>query len=473
MARPPEIDPRSEFAEAKRGDRRLNTRLDRIVASLEDAPDRSFPNATDSDAELEGAYRFFQNHRVTLAGLVAPHLEATVRRAEQVGKVFVVHDTTEFRFDGRKRREGLGRINNKGQGFFGHFALVLSAADRAPLGLAGVLPFVRDHVSPNHTERVDYNERRNKPRESARWLELIKEAEDRLWHLGPIHVMDREADDFELFAAMAWNKARFVARMAPQRRRKGTSSEAIVESRYIEDLVRAAPVIATREVKLSPRAGKRGPQSERTYPVRDGRLATLAIAGLPVTIDPPRGLVDAYEPLRLSMVRVFEPEPPPNEPPIEWILITSESVASSEQMLAVVDAYRARWTIEEYFKALKTGCAYESRQLESYDALLAALGVFAPLAVRMLALRSLARSNPTAPANTVLSEHELLALRAIGRTTLPPSPTARDALWAIAALGGHLKRNGDPGWLVIARGLEKLDIAARVVEAISDGRSKK
>jgi hypothetical protein len=36
-----------------------------------------------------------------------------------------------------------------------------------------------------------------------------------------------------------------------------------------------------------------------------------------------------------------------------------------DQVAAVVDHYRGRWTIEEFFKAIKTGCALEARQLES------------------------------------------------------------------------------------------------------------
>ena len=36
---------------------------------------------------------------------------------------------------------------------------------------------------------------------------------------------------------------------------------------------------------------------------------------------------------------------------------------------------------------------------------------------------------------------------------LPKRPTARDAMLAVAALGGHLKSNGDPGGLVLGRGM--------------------
>jgi hypothetical protein len=33
--------------------------------------------------------------------------------------------------------------------------------------------------------------------------------------------------------------------------------------------------------------------------------------------------------------------------------------------------------------------------------------------------------------------------------------TVRDAMLGIAALGGHIKNNGDPGWLVLGRGLTR------------------
>ena len=39
---------------------------------------------------------------------------------------------------------------------------------------------------------------------------------------------------------------------------------------------------------------------------------------------------------------------------------------------------------------------------------------------------------------------------------LPAQPTVHDAPWAIAALGGHMKTNGEPGWLVLHRGMNKL-----------------
>jgi hypothetical protein len=121
-----------------------------------------------------------------------------------------------------------------------------------------------------------------------------------------------------------------------------------------------------------------------------------------------------------------------------------------------VDCYRARWVIEEYFKAIKTGCQYESRQLETAESLLNALAIFAPVAWRLLLLRHLARCDGNATATDALTAKQVQVLKAVAKKPLPAKPTARDAMLAIAALGGHLKNNGDPGWLVLGRGLHDL-----------------
>ena len=73
--------------------------------------------------------------------------------------------------------------------------------------------------------------------------------------------------------------------------------------------------------------------------------------------------------LAVNLVHVTEVNPPVGEPPVEWLLYTTEPVDAPEQVAAVVDGYRTRWVIEEFNAALKTGCAYEARQFESRDTL--------------------------------------------------------------------------------------------------------
>ena len=160
--------------------------------------------------------------------------------------------------------------------------------------------------------------------------------------------------------------------------------------------------------------------------------------------------------LKLSVIYVYERKPPRGEPAVEWFLLTNLPVTTPGEIAFAVDCYRGRWTIEEYFKALKTGCQYEKRQLESAHSLLNALAVLATVAWRLLLLRHLARHAPQRPATDVLMPAQIDVLQAIAKRPIPKRPSVRDAMRAVAALGGHLPRNGDPGWLVLGRGMHDL-----------------
>ena len=155
-------------------------------------------------------------------------------------------------------------------------------------------------------------------------------------------------------------------------------------------------------------------------------------------------------------MHVRDIEAPKGQEPIEWILLTTLPVDTVSQVELVIDCYRRRWLIEEFFKVIKTGCAYESRQLESKHALLNALALFIPIAWRWLTLRYLAREAPDTEGTAVLSERQIRILLARGRLPLTKKPSIRERLLAVAGEGGHIKNNGDPGWQVLARGYEKL-----------------
>jgi len=122
----------------------------------------------------------------------------------------------------------------------------------------------------------------------------------------------------------------------------------------------------------------------------------------------------------------------------------------------IIDIYRARWVIEELFKAIKTGCAYQQRRLESPHGLLNLLALTIPVACRLLLLRHLARHAPDVPASRALTGSQLAVLAATPRARLPKRPTIQDAFCAIARLGGHLRRNRKPGWQILTRGYYEL-----------------
>jgi hypothetical protein len=272
--------------------------------------------------------------------------------------------------------------------------------------------------------------------------------------------MDREADDYALFARLTEGHHAFVIRLAHDRI---LAELAPSEPRKLSDAIAKVECVVQREASISKRVdGERSPLQKHIHPSRGKRTATLSVGATPAIFKRPRTQDRALpETLSLHVVRVWEETPPPGEAPIEWLLVTNVCVDSTDAILRTVDRYRARWTIEEYFKALKTGCAFPDRQLGDYEGLINALAVFAPIACRLLALRSYAQHDPLTPASSVLEDDEIQVLRVLGRVPLPPAPSARDVLVAVASLGGHIKWSGEPGWLTIGRGYAELELLTR------------
>jgi hypothetical protein len=398
---------RGEVETADFGDKRLSARLVRLADQLARAPDQSFPKAAGSDSTLEATYRFLGNESVTPAAILEPHAAATRSRCAQVGTVLVSHDSTEFRFS--SEREGLGRLGgDETNGFIGHFALAVSPATRAPLGVLGMEAVFRERGSrkPGKRERRPLEEK-----ESRRWLALVRRVAANVGDsFAAVHVMDREADAYELLAAMAQENHRFIVRLQFDR-----AVDTTVGRGRINDVIRGRRTLLTREVTLSARVPRRGdpPNRARKHPYRRMRAATLRVSAS-VTIRRPSHL-DSRVPvsLRVNVVRVQETTAPNSVDPVEWRLITTEPIETAEDVAAVVDGYRGRWVITEYFRALKQGCSYEKHQLETKHALLNALAVFTPIAWQLLALRQLSRDTPDIPADRVLSPLKMRCCNAI------------------------------------------------------------
>jgi hypothetical protein len=438
----------SELGVADLGDVRLNRRLCVLAERLSDRPGESFPKALD-DAELEAAYRFFGNEDVKPDAILAPHFRQTALRAGKLPRVIVVHDTTAFEFGGQTKRAGLGHlIRPAAQGFFGHFSLALTAdGSRTPLGLVGLETVFRLKKRIGHKNWS----REQSLGESARWVRGVDAAEAVLGGCAEaIHVTDREGDQYALLAALSDAERPFVIRSFQDRRLAG---EDVVRLRAA---VLSAKVKLRREVPLSPRPVIKGPKGQR-HPARRHRIARLSFAATTVELRRTKeAATSSKATMPVNVIHVFEKKPPPGEPAVEWFLLTNLPIDSEEAIAFAVDCYRARWVIEEYFKALKTGCQFEKRQLASAHSLLNALAIFAPVAWRLLLLRHLARTDKKLPVTSALTARQLEVLRAVAKKPLRARPSAREAMLAVAALGGHVKSNGDPGWLVLGRGMHDL-----------------
>jgi hypothetical protein len=65
------------------GDQRLTKRLGKIVEELDAKPNMSLTAATHGQAEMEAAYRFFDNGKVSAERIMRLHIEATRERISQ------------------------------------------------------------------------------------------------------------------------------------------------------------------------------------------------------------------------------------------------------------------------------------------------------------------------------------------------------------------------------------------------------
>jgi hypothetical protein len=388
-----------EYRGASLGDPRRGKRLERIARELARNPGLSFPEAMGSEGQLEGLYRFLNNDGVTFEAVHAPHAEQTRLRCRAHDRVLVLHDTTILKFNGN--REGLGRIYEEGgaRGFRLHASLAVTPA-RTPLGVLRAEKWAR--TTPPRRDRNQRHTRADPQRESLRWGRAVRACEEQLGQaVVAVHVMDREGDNYDLLSELQAAKIRYVIRLANDRRLVG-------EREKLMGVVVRATCLFQREVQVSPRAPGR-PRDRHV--ARQARVVTLDVSAMTVELSRSSNFAPGSPPsLKVNVVTVLEHDCPKGEP-IEWYLVTNEPIGTTEQVAAVVDAYRARWVIEEFFKALKSGCQIEKRQMESYQALRIALALFLPIAARLLTLRDAARSDPDA-ACAALSARQLQLLRA-------------------------------------------------------------
>lgn len=446
-----------EFEGARLGDERRQARLLKVASSVGRDPSASFPRAMGSDAELEAFYRFINNEHCSAEAIIEPHVEATLERSRAVGEVLVIHDSTYVELPGTPGRGDMGvTTTNNRRGFLAHVSLVATEAGSVPLGVAHVSTLTRTGTKWKARKNRAQVASGDKSRESTRWLRAMETIEDaRDGHFEAIHVTDAEGDFFEFLSTMRSRGARFVIRAAQLNRGVSTGEECT----SLRDVVDRLEPQVFRNVELNARhfaPGSVGSNRRRKHPPREARVARCAVAATTVRVERTRYTKGSGEPFDINVVRVWEPKAPGGQHPVEWVLFTTEPVSSKRQQLRVVDIYRKRWLIEEYFKALKSGCSLEKRQVDSYAAMRRVLSLLLPLAYRLLRLRSLHRFAPDENVTAVFDPTDLLLIGQAQPRPLPAPTTLEEAMALLAKMGGHITNNGPPGWMTLGAGFEKL-----------------
>lgn len=428
----------------------LRRRVLHTLRLMEQRPDTPFSGLGESRAERVGASRMVNHEEVEFGRLIEPALGtvgAQVARGGAGQVALCIHDRTEVELSHLKAMKGLGQVGNpRCRGFFLQLALAVDVQGAA-FGVLGARTWVR---APQQQGKAQQRRERDfEQKESAHWWQAIEESEARVGQVGRLlHVIDAEGDIFELFRRAALAPCQLLVRAAHDRCVEG-------EQKKLWATLQALPAMGTRTLRLPARPAQKG------KPARAERDALLSLRFGPVLLRPPHGQQGPS--VQVWGVLVREEAPLAGQKPLEWLLLTNMPVQTAEAAWGVVECYLRRWLIEELHKALKTGCALEERQHEDYPTLLNVLALMLPPAVRLLRMRTLARTCPDAAATEVLDEAEVQVLRALAPRLAPrqlPSstPTLAEALYLLALLGGYMgsRSNPQPGWLILWRGYERL-----------------
>ncbi|MBX3187648.1 MAG: IS4 family transposase [Labilithrix sp.] len=418
----------------------------------------------DRAREREGAYDFLESPHVRPEALAASVFNATVARAQGSGCVYVVVDGSALSLTDENGAKGFGPVGSPNREVSGLKVMnaLAVARDGVPLGLVDQIFWNRPATETmTRAERVKRNAARPfEDKETSYFVEAAKSAIARLGAecIDAWVIIDREADDRNILLGLHEAGCRFTIR-GRWNRRLWPSSEPSLHA-----LLEAEPSLGQHTIEI----GRTGRRAARTAVV-DVRAAQVILRF------PARG--PAYprqEGLRLFAVRVREVGVTDG---LDWLLYTNVPVISAEHAHAIVESYQVRWRIEEFHRTWKQGeCNVEDAQLRSEPALIKWATLMSAVAMRIERLKYLSRKKPDAPASSEFALEEIEALKLDQRrrmkpkrTRLPEMPSMREATRWAAELGGWTgERNGPPGSITLARGLERLGY---LVEGIALARS--
>ena len=390
--------------------------------------------------------RFLHNSAVT-ASEMSRHAGGLTAGRVAGRHVVAVQDTSELALNPRRGRERYGPVaKGRAAGLLLHPVLAVEAGTGALLGLVSMRVWNRAQgkLAPRR-------ERATADKESQRWIEGTAEAGMVLGEAASITmVADRESDVYELFAARPANVDLIVR--AGQNRRVATLPD---EPDLLFAFIDGQPEQG-RFVTAIPAA-----------PGRAARDASLAIRYASVMLRRPLHGADPALPKTLAVMLVDVREvtiPEDGSKPLQWRLLTTHAVASMADARRIIDLYRSRWTIEEYFRTLKTA-AFDIEAAEIGDPH-AMINLVAAAAIAAVTIKQLvqARDGGTDQIlNDAFEADDQPILEAVcatleGKTERQKNPHPKGSLafaaWVIARLGGWTGYYGKPGPKVMGIGLQ-------------------
>jgi len=335
-------------------------------------------------------------------------------------------------------------------GLFLHPVLALDESSDEMLGLAAGRVWTRgeEQPGPRHLRALQ-------DKESGRWLAEGAAAKAALAAASHVTLIaDRESDIYEEWARL------------PSRGGQGPDFELIARARFDRRLDGSGTLFEA--------AAQWPPAGEAEIEIvarkdRAARTARLVLKFGVVTIRKPEDCLpkDVPATLMLRLVEVAEIGAPEGGEPVLWRLLTTVCLKSAEAAWRIVDLYRRRWRIEEYFRVLKrSGLDLEGAQIEGRHALLNLVAMGAVAGVPVMQLVEGRDAGPERQASEVVSPDMLLFAAALGatlegNTAKQRNPHAPHSLawlaWIVARLGGWsgYQRYGPAGPKTMAAGWQR------------------
>lgn len=453
---------RSEVEGAEFGDARLSKRLVKIVDEFEGTPKLSIPAATTGRAEMEAAYRFCDNSKVTPDRILEPHRRATLERAQQCDTVLLVQDTTEVDLTRPNQQvAGTGPLTHDSR--LGGYYHPLAAFDDQGLMLGNVWEksWCREEIASGRTPVQKVQDNRARPieqKESIRWVEGIRASVEFAQQCPDnrcVSIADSEADIYELFAEPRGetNPVHLIIRACENRRLMDSQSKLFDAVREGECLYKCSVDVSSRTQKTS--SSKTNPRQRS----RDARIAQVEVRATRVQLRPPARPDRELPPISVNVVMIEEPDPPAGQEPIRWVLVTTLPIDSLKQVKTIVSHYCVRWQIEIYFRTLKSGCRIQERYFEEITRLRNCIAMYSLVAWRIMYLCYLGRECPEVDCDVVFTDSEWKAVYKIIHHEEPPEhpPSLNEMIRMVATLGGYVDRvNTQPGTQTLWIGLQRL-----------------
>jgi hypothetical protein len=446
-----------EFGLASLGDSRLNARLEALGSGLARRPAGRITEVFSTSAEREGAYRFVNNEHVDPTAIGQASARATFERSREHPFLFVPIDGSSLALTDDTGDKGFGVVGARKLGAPGLQVMTAIgvAPDGVPEGLLWQHFWARKERSTRRKDKAD--RRPPEEKETRFWNEGMAAVRLLRDEVAPAHSLwfqlDRGGDAGEVLLDGLNTGDRFTVRAAYDRR---VADDPDQTRQYLRQTVESADVAGIYTLDVVAKQG------------RAARQAKMAVRFARVTIrlqDSRSRHVREVE--ATAVLAREEGTTPPNEKPLDWLLLTNGTVTSFADACLVLRGYRTRWRIEEFHKAWKSGvCNTESTLLRSGEGVERLARISAAVAVRVVRLSYLARNDSQRPAGEEFPGLQLKALAAMVLSyrllkKVPPLQkiTVGQAVDWIARLGGYTGKSsgGPPGFITINRGLEVFD----------------